>query len=1076
MNRLTLIISFVVFFFSSLASASGQFYFIAKSGPEGGASVQGQNQRVVYLRWDILEGKFPEDVQSIRLERDGAVLGQWLVEGSRSEAEIYQLFSEPGQQQRLLQLVTMLKELSLSELQQAELGEAQDFDVNLYAPELLKRLEGDVFWPHFASRQNFDIARVRNRAYLDRDVELGKKYTYSLYAVSLTDKSALIGRTLVDTSMQHGVLPVRDLRQLPIADSCDSTKDHYTVALDWLAAGETVTDRASNNIQLAGYEIYRTIVDSGNNPVARDFAMEAKISPHGGRGEVVFDGLERVNSTLLMLDGDGTDNPEFVEARDKLSLAGLKPGDRRTYYVVGRDFSGHYGPSVHVVVQVPHALPPVTPWNIDSGYLPLPDGGVRLAWDSVNVENYIASKPDLTICNATEAVQTGIIEYISTDGDLQCDQAFTARADVINYQLYRFNSFAEARGFKDRDGDGVSDAVEYAEQSQCDALAQPDGAVSYAIDNADIHVQQGLRSRQVFSDQSPVLETGSYYWYRISSYTADGKYSLPSRPIRVLVPDLTAPASPTVEVTRTVSTQCCQVEALDKSQESWQFTDTIGGHSIVLVEGDQQSGAMTPINFGSDVSSLCLQPGQIDGFWGARDAQSQLRQLVYTKDKKNGSYKNAYCVADIPADMDLCKSGSWQLSETTCSENLPLGEGEVTDGPVTVGISTGEIGACLEYHDTIAGQRTLTHTSCGTDTPGYLEIVVENGFACGTAVARDESSNISSSVALPCTVVGVDDPISPPQMLSLSTALESLTFSWRTPLQLTASTLIEISSDIDSTDTQILTFANEGLESGRVFNDKTAVINELLTSRDQWCVRGLSVGAQIEGQSARFSGWSGSLCKTRRASGPDEVSYLPWPKISPLPAGAPLKVELARDYVSDQQGQEQDKLAVLIHFAARQGLFNADDGMCQYVSDGATGAVVFSGLFLSEFHCSLAGKARIENPLALPFILYRQGRSPDGSKGTWVQVSPLKTEIKWTASAKLGSSLRYYLSDDNFVLYRHSYSEDIYGSEWQLAYRDYYPYIRGYDYRYQMVTFTDKHAIESWRLSDWVSPGPIGGE
>lgn len=131
---------------------------------------------------------------------------------------------------------------------------------------------------------------------------------------------------------------------------------------------------------------------------------------------------------------------------------------------------------------------------------------------------------------------------------------------------------------------------------------------------------------------------------------------------------------------------------------------------------------------------------------------------------------------------------------------------------------------------------------------------------------------------------------------------------------------------------------------------------------------------------ARYSEWSSSLCKTRRLTGPNEVEYLPWPKVAPLPAEEPLTVEMARDYVTEEQGQEVDKQSVLIHFNELQGMFSLGNPLCEY-SLGVDNTVDFSQLFFTEFHCGLAGKTRFDNSLASPFMLYRQARASSGKKG-----------------------------------------------------------------------------------------------
>ncbi len=114
----------------------------------------------------------------------------------------------------------------------------------------------------------------------------------------------------------------------------------------------------------------------------------------------------------------------------------------------------------------------------------------------------------------------------------------------------------------------------------------------------------------------------------------------------------------------------------------------------------------------------------------------------------------------------------------------------------------------------------------------------------------------------------------------------------------------------------------------------------------------------------------------------------------------------------------------------------------------------------------------IDSSVIKPFLVYRQARSPEGSTGSWVQVSSLIKSIFWERSGiKISASI---LSDPYFAMYRHEYSLDKEAIPWHLAFVDRYPYIQGYDYRYQTVTFSEpQHAIKSWHLSDWVSTTPV---
>ena len=975
------LIFMLLLLFGNLAQADGQFYLLAKPGVLGSASQSGQTGLGVHLRFDTLEGELPDDIESLSLRRKDLSSGitvellpaqpgqTWNPGEMMTQADIEAMYRESGQQQRLMQTLTMLKNI--------ELAENRDFEPNQFASVLLNRLNDPLnnYWNFLASRQNFNIARARKRAYLDRSVNPATNYEYTLFAIQLdTAAEVVLGRATVNTGNKHQLLPVQDLKQL--VSSCDSSQDHYTIKLDWLAPGNSVTDQASNIIQLAGYELYRTTQNLAANietPPFKDLASDAATLVHDGRGEIVFDGLQRVNSQLLMLDGDGDPGSfEFLEAPNSLRVAGLVPGDRRVYYVVGRDFSGHYGKTAAVIVQVPNRLSPVAPWDFTAAYRQGASAGIRIGWDQVSLDNFQAKYPDRVVCNPAQAANTGLLEYVPSGR--ACIAPAIARLDVTGYRLYRFDDAVQARGFKDSDGDGVSDYDEYPSNMQCDSDQQPPGADNYKVDISSSVLHAGDRNRLSFLDDGAQLVEGEFYHYRLSSFTADGKFSSPSGPFRVLYPDVTPPAPPTFDIARPFSGSC---------------------------EGKE------------------------------------------------------------------------------CDTDEVVTDGSFGTGDVTLTISTDD-GSCSEYYEDIAGQQKLIATSCGTDTPGVLTIVFEDGLVCGSVIARDSSNNRSEAVTIPCNIVANPEPPSPPQIISLDALIESLDFSWRSPLQPTSATLIEISSDVGAEDTRIISFPANNQQPGFEFSD-SAVVHTLVGARDQWCVRAMAVGLAAGNQAALHSPWSGMLCRTRRENGLNETEYLPWPTIRPLSAGASLTVELAADYASDLQGEDPENLPILLKQGTFTNLFRAADAGGTEICIGYLQVVdpLNSNkhhILTQDFICRNAGKNIINGETEdMPFMVYRQARSPSGDTGSWVQVSPLLESIYWEKGYDKGLQVINTLSDPYFSMYRHEYVEERDAAPWYLGFVDRYPYILGYQYRYQTVVFTTpQHAIKSWHLSDWIlTTGPV---
>ena len=167
---------------------------------------------------------------------------------------------------------------------------------------------------------------------------------------------------------------------------------------------------------------------------------------------------------------------------------------------------------------------------------------------------------------------------------------------------------------------------------------------------------------------------------------------------------------------------------------------------------------------------------------------------------------------------------------------------------------------------------------------------------------------------------------SPPQIISLDAFSDHLEFKWRSPLQPTAATLIEITSDVGDEDTQVLSFPANNQQPGFEF-EEMASVHTLLGARDKWCIRAMAVGLAGNNQAAKQSDWSGKLCRFRRENGINDTEYLPWPTIRSLDEGVPLNVERAVDYVSSLQGEAPENLPLLIRFSTFNNLFKAaDDG------------------------------------------------------------------------------------------------------------------------------------------------------
>ena len=369
-NRISLlfwVIASSLFVTGEVLAAQQQFYFTAKSARLGDSSQMGNSGTGVYLRWDLVEGSLPADITRFELKRDGVIILPKNIDDLMPEVDIHQMYSGASEQQRLLQTINLLKKLSVAQNE-------QPFDASNFPAELHKRFNNidDKAWVFLASRQNFNIARARYRAFLDTSAT--GTVTYTLHAFNAVGNSAQIGKVTVDTNnTSHQLLAVNNFHQIE-KTSCnivESMQDHNSVFLDWAPITNNVTDKTADALQNSGYQIYRTTSNIDSSVITapvRDIATEAAAAVHDQRGNLILTGLQRVNSSRVVTQGHVTsslNDPAFMESPQQLSVAGLKPGDKRAYYIVGVDFAGHLGKTVGTLVQVPNRLKPATPWNVD---------------------------------------------------------------------------------------------------------------------------------------------------------------------------------------------------------------------------------------------------------------------------------------------------------------------------------------------------------------------------------------------------------------------------------------------------------------------------------------------------------------------------------------------------------------------------------------------------------------------------------------------------------------------------------------------------------------------------------------
>lgn len=1060
-------------------SQANQYYLAAMQAPEGSISSPGQQKQVVYLRWDAVEGELPADVVSIRLMRDGVELLDKPVGEVMPPADIQALYSGSAQERRLLEIVLKLK--------QDAAAEGGDFPVGDFATQIWERInpagakyeEGG--WAHLASRGDINVAVARYRGYIDEPGD--GVFAYELLAVSGGGATARLGLVTVDTTTQQGVLGASDFEQVPLSqcDVPEGAKDHYTVALSWDAQKAThVTDAFASNIYSGGYDLYRTVDNldvSAQQAPPRNIAAEAAAASHDSRGVPVLDGLEMVNDVLLAVGADAGPTPEWIETQAELKLAGLKPGDKRGYYLVPRDFTGNYGPTLETIVIVPDLVRPPTPWDLRP-VVDAPNDGLALSWDDVNLANYVATFGDSRVfCNLPDAPNTGVLEFVAPGEDCDVDPHRSVRIDANTYHVYRFPSFEAASSFKDSDGDGVADSVEAPTMQQCNAAEQPAGTedVNHLLDNDQIFLTEVIlpdSGKETWRLVDPVPVTpephdpvndergiGDTFWYRVAAKNIDGRLSQLSAPQRGFVPDRTLPPKPNLVVSKQgrVISGCELV--IDDAEAEWNLLDKINGAPITVSCPDTGIAAVQ--------TAADLDYASKDCTFIRTNCRSgtDVEVTLSYPDPPRGSLCEINLPADRPAGdeaFQFCEQGRARLVPTYTGLEVPVRPGEYLEGPLTAYLSL-PAGAfpdvCLDFYESIGDDYARTGSSCDTATPGNLEIEIPSGFFCGYAIARDGNNNVSETTSAPCTFLAPVSGKTPttPQPVSIDVDDASADVSWRLPVEPIAATLVSLDQKLGdgSIDRQYVSVPVAGSGSGGVIADSISV-PALVGTADEFCVRYRALAPNTGVSNSRSSDWSPPQCVTRRTGGADIPTYLPWPIVPAATEGTALTIGLQGVNPGDEGS------GLLYIDLGRIDAGNVGGGR------GANCQAVPREYFYGAL-CTQVGRQRIQaKAVGEPFLVYRQRRDASGTAGNWIQVSPL-IDYSHFDSVPPDTFGRAFDLNDPHIGTRLIPQ----GSDWRLAFVDRYPYAVG-EYRYQVVYFDGSHRIIRWRQSDWISTGASG--
>lgn len=1045
----------------------GQFYFVARTAPESSLTRPASAEKVVFLRWDVLEGDLPTDVARLRLLRqaegdEAEVIFEADATAVMPAAAIAGLYRGTANERRLLETVTRLKEYAVSQ--------GDNFSTSQFAVALRERLVNDALWSFLASRSDFNIARARYRAYLDRP-DPGV-YTYELLAVNAAGETARLGMTRIDTRGVQQLLPVQRFRQVYQA-TCDSpeyAKDHYTVSLNWDAPGSdpagngNLTDQIASQVFISGYDLYRTrenLDPSVTTVPARDLAAEAAQASYDNQGTLQLADLEKVNDVLLTIAPDNALTPEWMETYNELASAGLEPGDKRAYYLVPRDFTGNYGPTHGAIIVVPNLVRPATPWDVrlfaDNASSADNQPRMVISFDQVNLDNYVAAYGESrNICNADEAADSGILEFVAPGQSCETDARRQVNLNVIDYQVYRFANFETASEFSDSDGDGFGNAEERDRGYHCNPALPTGETPQYRVDPNTLSSQTVAladtgRTRIQLEDSGPANAKGVVFWYRIAARTADGRVSLLTPPVRALFPDRELPSQPSVTAKRPGEVTQCEVQVRDADR--WTYTNNVGGGSVAVHCGEETFDFNDKVFTSGDFCAKAFN----DSCGGSG------RSLTLN------AGADVSCTVDLPDSFSFCGNNELVLDPVQAEGEVPLGQGKVIAGPVTYTAAAPEPDTCVSIYQTIDGQASQVATSCGTASPGSVEYEAESGFFCGYAVTHDQNNNTSVPEPLPCAQISPANPKSPstPQPVSFSVVGTEAQFSWRLPMEPVAAVLARLQPTGADGDqgTQIVSIPTAGRGAGDV-QDYRVDVPALVDEQDQWCLSLKAVAPNAIGRDSATSAWSSPRCATRSRAALAPPEYLPWPSLPPAPQGEPLAVHLGAELIDPTRLNTADMMHLYFDLADVTGL--AD--YCGY--EGLEPDETSAWDIFVQLTCRLPGMVKSQAAVMpqLNMLVYRQRRNLAGELQDWIQVSPLIEYAHWDHTvlrlAQLDNPIRVAVLNDPYIK---AYKLGTTGDSVRFVFTDRYPYIGGQDYRYQVVYFTGDHRIAHWRQSDWIT-------
>ena len=1023
MRKVFLAISMMVLATLSLSANEEQFYFVAKPADEG-----------VYLRWDVVEGNYPssDEIDYMILRKNDQNISTFRPDGIMSVSQIRALYALPANQADLMSVIDMISKNDDPACSGANLSN--------YAEKIQGCME-DPMWRYMAMKAHFPLAVIGERAYLDRNPGTDP-VTYELIAVKQNGASTLskrLGKVVVDPTQRPMVLAAKNFKQVRQSSACNApeyAKDDYTVSLTWENGGSQ-TDSFANSMLVTGYDIYRA--KEGDQPLLQteiaDLVQNAQVDSNGN---YVIPGLEKVNDVPVQLsNSEEEETPLFLETKDELEKAGLKPGDSRWYYLVPRDFSGHYGKMAHYKVTIPDLLPPVTPWGV---HVIEHEGKAKLVWNNITAANYAKYyKRSRKFCNLNTLSSLKRLRFADKDGD--CGVAdVSVNLNVKKYYIYRFDNPADAAKFKDSDMDGIPDLEE----------SPDDVCIANQITSANQYLARHLVAVLNASDFEgkefvtfiDKLAKSKYYWYRIASAT-ETTPSILTPPIRAMIPDRTLPGKPEPELSTCsnyiVSAYSIEGEtpyiAYDETGEAKEVkltcmtnaTYALVSHDIYLPVGDdgyvKSNGinlcqcASGTISFLDEHRKVLAQKTLCSGCSRA----TEFYVLQENDCRKFGGFKVVHHGEDIPY---------WPIADLS----EPIAEDE-----------------CVEFTVYIGGKRIKAVRNCKEKnhfdlSDLNLSNLGEGEKYCIGMTVYNANNQHSPTSYLPC--FGVIDQHVPnkPSIRRLIPNDNNVSVAWLSPQEKIAATIVKLYAQDDEKKVYLRTFAHpdhmEKAQKDGITMNVDILLDTPATVGETWCAKAKSVGFN-----GKLSQWSEERCMQKGAQNVN-TEALPWPKIPSVKKSGNFNFVVNNSILKTVLSEQNISVP------------GGDDGM--------TNKIILEREVEKKFRQN-----------AFSFVLYRQMRE-NGIWSNFVQVSPLISDenvkiVKVLFSKSVGDNMNAVFWELENGLYLSGvftiYKNGGFSGTASLFYIDHYPYKNNRAYRYVKVNMDQDHEIVDYEISNRVIVG-----